>query len=389
MRNLALMLFVLLVGSNAVWWFSRDGRSTPARSIGATQRELAAENRALRRELEQLKARGPASTTPAAESGKTEAADKDAAKAPDGNARAVREAPSTNPRHEAWVMAQGWARDALQLKDARLRATAIEEMRAALASDDSIRQLAGLMALPQLDQLSFDKESFRPLILPFFERTEPGFRRSAIYALYQTGVQPGDLDLILSIADDPGLRESITHAVRLFNKGRITGRAADAVLEVLASDDHRTQREAMRGIWGATVSPEVEARLLEIVRDPEMRSDAIYFGLSTLANKSEAVVDLLIEAAVDPDPNVNQRARWGLASGIATDEGKRKVSDFFLELLKSDARVASDALAALSQYGTAPHLEALELLASAPETPASLRERIESTVLRLRRRLEC
>ena len=128
-------------------------------------------------------------------------------------------------------------------------------------------------------------------------------RRAAIYALYNAGgPKPGDLDLILKLVDDeaPEVVMSSTHAIHMFTKGELFGPAAEAVLRVLDTEDERQLREGMRGIWGAKSSPELQARLIEISKLPRSRYDAIYFALSTMNNKSEAVVDVQLSDFFQP-----------------------------------------------------------------------------------------
>jgi HEAT repeat protein len=99
--------------------------------------------------------------------------------------------------------------------------------------------------------------------------------------------------------------------------------------------------------------------VLELARaaDRETRHAAIYFGLSTFADKSEAVVDALIATLADPDPNDWERALWGLGHGVP-EALQRKVAAALVELHngRSDPRTRERCARTVRQY--APELEA-------------------------------
>ena len=102
---------------------------------------------------------------------------------------------------------------------------------------------------------------FRPLVLDLIERVEGETRRMAFYALYNLpGREPGDLDRVLSkLEGDAVLRSRGSHLLHMYSDGNIRGEAAETVLRMLDGDP-RTVREVLRGLWGAKVTPAVEAR---------------------------------------------------------------------------------------------------------------------------------
>jgi hypothetical protein len=223
------------------------------------------------------------------------------------------------------------------------------------------------MALTQTSQVKYDKTGFRALILPLTRSLTGGAQVQAFYALYNTERKDSDLDLLLKATKDPSkeMKESLSHLIHLFSKGNVTGEAATPVLRLLLEDDRRTVREALRGLWGAKVSPAIEAQVIELAKNPRTRHDAIYFGLSTFQDKSKAVIEVLVDALGDPDGNNSGRALWGLGHGVPL-ENYRQVADAFRGLLESrtDRSTRSEALRGLSRYGDASDLEALDAIAA-------------------------
>jgi hypothetical protein len=261
-------------------------------------------------------------------------------------------------RPAAAEIAKVWIEDmrAFGEGSATRRDRALQHMRAALGSNDGTAALAALMTLQQSGDVEFDKASFRPIVLPFARQAGGHTLASAFYALNAVGRESEDLQLVHEAwARDPhALRGCIAHLLHLFGDGTITGRSEEIALAQLADYDHR-HRQALSGFWGARVGPRLEARLIELARSPdhEVRDDAIYFGLSTLQGKSEAVVDLLIEALADPDwTNKGGRALWGLGQGVP-ESLQSKVAAALVEFhnARSDPGIRRSCARLVEQYG--------------------------------------
>jgi outer membrane protein assembly factor BamB len=273
----------------------------------------------------------------------------------------------TAPRPTArtpYVLAEEWAKDAMQIRDAALRHRKIDALRAALEGTDSVAVHAALLTLARIGKVAYDKAAMRPLVLARLKASEGEVRVAAAYALWNTAAEPDDLALVLPIAEDGSLeaRTKASHLLALFTRGKIEGPAATAVERLLDSRDERLVRETLRGLWGAKVAPGVEERLLVLAKAPATRHDAIYFGLSTLAEKSERVIDALIDALGDPDSvNIAGRALWGLGQGVPP-EGHSRAADGLVLLLQArdDARVEADAIRMLSKYGGETHATFLD-----------------------------
>lgn len=257
---------------------------------------------------------------------------------------------------EATALKDQWLKDvrALGLGAEERRAEAVTALREALAGNDASQQLAALRVLAQTGDVKFDRTPFRALILPLTESTERELPVAAFYALYNVDRRADDLTRVqAAYARQPeALTPSVSHLLFSFSDGAIEGASEKIVLELLASRDRNTRRETLRGLWGAKVTPQLAARLVELADDAGTRHDAIYFGLSTLKDKNEAVVDALIEVLADPDWNNWQRALWGLGHGVP-QEHQAKVAKALVEMhnTRADARVRQDCARLVRQYG--------------------------------------
>jgi hypothetical protein len=269
----------------------------------------------------------------------------------------LKPASDPTPVQAAADVREQWVKDvrALGPDAARRRDAAVAAMREALAGRDAAAQFAALQALAQTGDIKYDRTPFRPLILPIIEGSRDELLGPALYALYNVGRQPGDLAVVqAAYARNPAaLAPSISHLLFLFGDGVIAGESEAIVLKQLAARVHSTRRETLRGLWGARVTPPLSARLVELADDAEMHHEVIYFGLSTLQEKDEAVIDKLIATLSDPDwTNNGQRALWGLGYGIP-EALQPKVAAALVDLhnTHSEARVRNTCAELVRRYG--------------------------------------
>jgi hypothetical protein len=282
---------------------------------------------------------------------------------PAGPAAQATPSASVGPARE---ISRVWVDDARAIGEgsAQRKERALASIREALTSGDGVREWAALMTLASIGDVEYDKAAFRPLVLPLARDAEGGVLVSAFYALQNTERTDGDLALLHAAWDtrrSPDLERSMSHLLFLFGGGRIGGRSEDIVLDLLG--DERTQHEGLRGIWGAAVGERLAARLIELSgsTDHELRHDAIYFGLSTLQDKSEPVLDVLIAKLTDPDHNNSGRALWGLGHGVP-EEQQARVAAALADLYRarSDPGTRRDCRRLVERYGGAEMAAALE-----------------------------
>ena len=295
----------------------------------------------------------------------------DRTKAAEPTRPAARPEPGTSRedaiRTSAQQIARVWIDDAhaIAAGGAERRAGAIEAIRAALTSGDPARELAALQALQAIGDVEYDKASFRDLVLPYAQTAQGSILASALYALYHTSPVDGDLALVHAAWErsPDAISGSISHLLFLFGNRRIDGRSAEIVLEVLGSEDERRIRAGLHGLWGASVDDAVAERIVQLSRslDHDLRHEAIYFGLSTLYDKSEAVIDALIATLDDPDWNDSGRALWGLGFGVP-ERHQRKVAEALVDLhnARSDPKVRERCEKVVREFG---HAELIRKLA--------------------------
>ena len=219
--------------------------------------------------------------------------------------------------------AQPWVEDVFQLDDPGVRDAAIESIREAIKSPDPAEVGRGLVAFTQLGSIRFDKASFHDIVLPKLESSEIFIRDYSVTALGMCGLQEGDLDRLIGMIDDPNksVRKSVAGQIVWGVDRDLTGKAGDAILTLLEDEDHRFRTSIMSYMWGGKYSSKLESRILELSRQPEDSYNALYYALSTQANKSRASVERLIEYLPDLDTtNVGHRAAWGLGQGVAESE---------------------------------------------------------------------
>lgn len=286
---------------------------------------------------------------------------------------------------ERWIAALS------QLDDEAARAQALREIETALSSGSPSQQLSACGALSGSGQVQFDKAPFRPLLLPLAAGASGELRVAALYALHSTVRTPEDRALALALADDPTLctHASAPYLVMLFCENDLTGAAGAAVLRMLAAAGPEGRRSMINGIWGARVSPELEAYVLELSRSPDRdeQYETMYFALSTFVPKSEAVVRRLIEFLPSTDPNVYDRALWGISYGIEPAQGPL-VLQAARELFeaRSDVNIQVSCLGLIGQHA-GPELEPwLAGLAADTRRPAAVREAAGEALAALRSR---
>lgn len=287
---------------------------------------------------------------------------------------------------EARVEAIALVEGAMQLTDPAKRGVALKKIREGLEGSDEMAAYVALQAFVGIKELKMDRAAFRDLVEPWLEAEDPGMRRTAWYAFAETERHPEDVARVRGLAADPSeeVRKSASHLMFLYEKGDFTGESGTAVLGMLNGEEATMRREVMRGMWGARLSTELEAKVIELSRssDPGELHDAVYFSLSTSANKSAAGVDRLIEVLADPDVVNNAgRAAWGLRQGVA-EEDRTRVATAAVGLLENrqNSQLWSQAVELLGRYGTSEHRADVERMMGEPGLDARSRMSLEQVL---------
>jgi hypothetical protein len=273
---------------------------------------------------------------------------------------------------------QAWIDAIQQLTDAAAREQALREVEQALRAGDADSQLVACRALTACGQIEFDKSPFRPLLLPLASNARGALRVAALYALRNTVSLPEDSALALALADDPSneARLSGPHLLSMFCERQLAGEADAVLVRMFTGTDYGQRRQMLSGLWGTYIGSGIENYLLELSRSTSRNDqyDAMYYALSTLPSKSEAVVRRLIEFLPSTDSNVYGRALWGLSYGIEPAQGPlvlQAARDLFDA--RSDVGIQTSCLDLIGQHA-GPELEPwLASLAADTRRPEDVR----------------
>ena len=220
-----------------------------------------------------------------------------------------------------------------QRDDADARAAALTEVRQMLLDGPAAGRVAALRALARAADVPFDRapllEAARPLL-----DADPAVVAAAVRALPSLGATPDDARRIAALAEHSAeeVRRAVPAGMMFAAAGdgsravpdAVAGELNAALLTLLADDDARVVKEALRAMWGFEVSPAVEARVIELSRPPAGDGpvgpqgtyyDAIYYALSTRPLVRPPVARRLIEVMQDTRldaHNTRSRATWGL-----------------------------------------------------------------------------
>ena len=290
---------------------------------------------------------------------------------------------------------KGWLDAVRSLKTApEGRAAVLDEIRKALDDADAVRRLAALRAVRWMGGVELDRVDFRRGIEPHAASTEPTIRRAALEALAFMDPQPADIGLWLAEAQaaDRSSAEVTAQAITKVAGGRIEGAAAEAVLLLLRDGTDIKRAMVMRGLQQATsFDPRVEARLLAIVRAaPTGDYDRHYFFhflAPRMDPKSDAVVDLLLDAAADGAHNQVGTVLRALRVGLS-DPQRRRVADTLLAYAENaeTAYLLGALIEALRAVAGPEHVERLEALGRDEEVRKVLGPAIQQAAAAARRR---
>ncbi|MEE8105623.1 MAG: hypothetical protein V3T86_08835 [Planctomycetota bacterium] len=351
MSKIAWRLLIALLASNAAWIATAPVSAElpkPARQSRVPE---------LQAELTRLEQLAAAREEPSAAEQRTPRVTKR------GTKRGTRRRAAPSTQVQAWQLAKPWIDDVLQVEDDRLQNAAIESIRAALTSGDPVAVQAALHALSRVRQVRFDRESFRPLVLPQLKAADPVTRRAALYALFNTKATPADLDLVLPMVNDPDpqVRTSVPHIATMINKGDLSGAAGEALLKLLHDPDFRNVVDAMRGLGGVTKhNAEVIDRFLELAEDKTKRPQMLHFAMMNMPKPKRVIVAML---GYLEDGTRLQSMNLALMRGIPKQEKDFLAREGLARLEKStDDRTQSRWLEILRCHADARHRETLQRL---------------------------
>lgn len=265
-------------------------------------------------------------------------------------------------------LAQTWSRRLGDPTATSSHEPVLESMLAAMESDDPARQWAGLHALIASKRVEFDKSRFRESVLALCASDVGVVQARAFYALFNAVRADDDLARLLDALESPTreLAEAGPHLIALFSDMTPDDAAVRVILRLY--EDPEIRRQSLNGVWGITAPDALQQWFVELAATAARRN-AIYFGLSTFANKNGQAVDVLVRALVEPENA--QRALWGLGHGIADASDRTRALDAVLSLAgRGKLGWGYDAIHRMaSSYGGPKHAPALRALAGSDLVP--------------------
>lgn len=376
------LLLVLLVTSNAVWFYVRASKTAPSprRAVTAEWQEVA--------ELEQ----------------RIEAASADLGAATEERARrevaaaelAQRQRAAADRRAAAGAKVTGWYQR-LSGRDAADADAVRSEVRAGIRSDDPVMVLAAVQGVGLVARVDGSRgnqaivgasptaEPLRPFLLPLLDSPDEDLRDAAADALRAVGVEPEDLPRLLALEGNAWLRATLAHLLRQAAGDPVPPSVREVVLQLL-DDKSPSVVDHTLAAWGTTdLGPEYIEKVIDLARRPETSRSAIMRVLARLDPKPEPVIDVLLDAALSQAEGTSEAAIEGLKHEV---RDRDRIADFFLRLLqlRNDPQTQIRCLDLLERCGRRSMMPVLEAWAREVEPAPYIRREYDQTMEALDKR---
>jgi predicted Ser/Thr protein kinase len=305
------------------------------------------------------------------------------------------------------AVAQPLIQQASRTDSVAARDAAIQEIIAAIQSQDEIQILGGLSAAVRVWRIQFDKTGLRLAARPHLDSASAEIRAKAALVVTVSDPEPADRKRILDMIPTATQPEwsALASALGEFSKRDYTGEYAAPMLHLLnrgieaALRREYDSREVLGPLWGGRFSPEIEAKVVEwsylqpgpygVIGSNGIGYQAFYYALSTQANKSAASAKRLLELTQHPDiRNVGGRCLWGLRGTVADPSDQATVAAAVIRLLeqRTDDYLWKQGIALLADYATREHLPAIEALTEREALPIDQRDKLRQITEALRQK---
>ncbi len=289
-------------------------------------------------------------------------------------------------QRELWT---AWLSRAVRTDSTSEREAGLRSILEGLQSEDRDHVHAGLIAVMKVSELNVDKKALREAARKHLDADDLETRNLAVGAVMQAEPEAADGERILAMvagAKDEQLT-TLAGALGDLSKKDFTGTYAAPMLSLLergmklavagqpGDSSAFDERMLLGPLWGAKVSPGIEARVLEWSHLDELEDgtmttagigyNVFYHVLSVQVNKSEAVVKRLLDLAHNLDiTNIAGRCLWGLRGTVAPGQ-ETLVTAGVIRLLENrhDGYLWQQGLGLLGDYAHAPQVPALQALA--------------------------
>jgi len=144
----------------------------------------------------------------------------------------------------------------------------------------------------------------------------------ALYCIPGLNATAENLAQVIPLIKDksPEVRSQVGGVLNAIGKGEHKDQIIPALTTLLKDSDSKVVERTLQSMWGQYASPEFDALLIGLSRDPQYQGTAVYYCLSTMRTKSLPVCQRLIEVMQGSSKHDDRaRAAWGLTYGVVED----------------------------------------------------------------------
>jgi hypothetical protein len=214
----------------------------------------------------------------------------------------------------------------IRQRDSAERRTAAVANAREMLKGDARAQATALAALAMAADVKFDRAGLEEAVAGLLASPSADVRAAALRTLPTVDPKPSRIEDEAKLAGDPDpqVRARVMQSIVFTRRANhIETPVEEPALTLLGDQNPDVVRETARGLWGVPLTPQLEAKVIELSRFPEgkvpsfssMQYDMMYYVLSTRPVLGKAVAQRLWEIARNPllDRNWTGRAVWGLA----------------------------------------------------------------------------
>lgn len=295
-----------------------------------------------------------------------------------------------------------------QREDAPLRERAVARAAEFIETGSAEKRVAALRAVARANDVPFDRAAVLEATIGLIEgEAEPATLVVALRTVPTLRPDEATADRIRTAAarlaehESPEVRAAAGGLLGGGMPGGVQPAEADdkTLLALLSDDDPAVVIRTMQPMWGKPLSPEVEAKVIELSRLPADASPrelspgngnvayvAVYYVLSTRTEVREPVARRLVEVMQDYrlDQNWRGRASWGMSHhSIAPEAVELVVEALANELGETlNGYVRRNCVYGLGRLATDSALARLHELAEDEREPEDLRQSAQEALAR-------
>ena len=218
------------------------------------------------------------------------------------------------------------------------RAAALEELETLFREGNSVN---AMFVLRKTRNIRYNRSRFLPYVRAALRSNDKRTLGDAISTIAVVGGDGSDIPLVRPHVDHPDrdVRASAGMALPALDPAEKNADVARAIVQLLGDDSSWVRTTTIESLWGRVVTPEVEAKLIQLSRGPSSGGSGeadivIHKALATRPRVRKPVAERLIEI-VEANGRHKRRAVWGLTH-LATDEARPLAIDALIKVVDAD-----------------------------------------------------